>query len=112
MVDFNVRGGRKWRKAYNKIRKSKVARYACPSCSKSTVRRKGAGIWGCRSCGAQVAGGAYALSTPVGKLAQRLISDLRKKRRLAAEEIEHIEEEIESVEEEIESEASDITRGV
>ncbi len=96
MVKFHVRGGPRLRKAYTKIQKAKTARYACPSCSKVAVKRITVGMWKCRSCNSEFAGGAYELTTPTGRLSQRLISDLRKKGAISKEEIEKIEAEIES----------------
>ncbi len=88
MTQFNVRGGAKWRKAYDKVRAKKRAKYECPSCGKKAVRRVAAGIWECKSCGARIAGGSFELETPTGKLSKRLISDLSNQRKLAVEEIE------------------------
>lgn len=96
MVKFDVRGGSKHRKAYRKIKKAKTAKYECPACSKTSVRRESAGVWVCRSCGAKFAGGAYSLTTPAGRLAMRLISDLQKAGRVQ-ERIQSIEQEVESV---------------
>jgi large subunit ribosomal protein L37Ae len=92
MARFHVRGGAKWRKVHTKIYKAKNAKYACPACSKHSVERIGVGLWKCKSCSASFAGGAYELSTPVGRLSQRLISDLNKKGKISAEEIKALEE--------------------
>ncbi|MEM3364063.1 MAG: 50S ribosomal protein L37ae [Candidatus Micrarchaeia archaeon] len=97
MVKFHVRGGPKLRKAYVKIKRAKTARYACPACSKQSVKRVSVGMWECRSCGSQFAGGAYEFSTPTGRLSQRLISDLRKGI-LGKEALKMIEAEIEKAE--------------
>lgn len=97
MVKFHVRGGPKLRKAYAKIQKAKKAKYVCPACSKQSVKRESVGLWKCRSCCSEFAGGAYELSTPTGRLSQRLISDLRKGI-LSKEEIERLEAEIEKAE--------------
>ncbi|RMD65773.1 50S ribosomal protein L37ae [Candidatus Parcubacteria bacterium] len=100
MVDYRVRGGAKLRKQFARVQKAKRAKYECAACSKKSVRRKSAGVWECRSCGAVFAGGAYELSTPAGRLAKRLISDLRKGAAISEEELERIEQEVESAEEE------------
>ncbi|MCX8200415.1 MAG: 60S ribosomal protein L37a [Candidatus Micrarchaeota archaeon] len=97
MVRFHVRGGPKLRKAYVKIKKAKTSRYACPACSKQSVKRESVGMWRCRSCGSEFAGGAYELSTPTGRLSQRLISDLREGM-LGKEALRMIEAEIEKAE--------------
>ncbi|MCX8206156.1 MAG: 50S ribosomal protein L37ae [Candidatus Micrarchaeota archaeon] len=100
MARFHVRGGAKWRKAHTKIYAAKRAKYACPTCLKHSVRRVRAGMWECRSCKSQFAGGAYELSTPVGRLTQRLISDLAKKGKVSEEEIKELELAMESAGEE------------
>ena len=97
MVRFHVRGGPNLRKAYTKIQKAKKARYICPACSKKSVRRESVGMWKCRSCGSKFAGGAYELSTPTGRLSQRLLLEL-KKGALSKEYIEKLEAEIEKAE--------------
>ncbi len=99
MTRFYVRGGAKWRKVYTKIERAKAAKYVCPACSKQSVVRHGIGMWQCKSCGAEFAGGAYEFSTPAGKLAQRLIYDLSKKGGVTQAEMEEIENVFEEVEE-------------
>lgn len=86
MVDFNVRGGRKLRKSYNKIKKAKVSRYLCPTCSKKSIKRIKVGMWECNSCGSKYAGGAYEFTTSPGNVARRIISDLKKKNKMEVEE--------------------------
>jgi len=86
MVDFNVRGGRKLRKSYNKIKKAKVSKYMCPTCSKKSVKRITVGMWECVSCGSKYAGGAYEFTTSPGNVARRIITDLKKKGMVEIEE--------------------------
>jgi large subunit ribosomal protein L37Ae len=78
MVDFNVRGGRKLRKSYNKIKKAKTSKYLCPTCSKKSVKRIKIGVWECISCKSRYAGGAYEFTTSPGNVARRIIKDLNK----------------------------------
>lgn len=78
MVEFNVRGGRKLRKSYNKIKKLKTSKYMCPTCSKENVRRVTVGMWECASCGSKYAGGAYEFTTAPGRVAKRIIGGLDK----------------------------------
>jgi len=93
MVKFDVRGGRKLRKSYNKIKKAKTSKYLCPTCSKESVKRVKIGVWECVSCGAQYAGGAYEFTTSPGNVARRIITDLAKGNKSAIN-IEKIEEEL------------------
>lgn len=63
------------RKLAEKAIDSSRAWYECPKCHKKKVVRKGNSLWKCRSCGAELAGGAYALRTEVGEVAARLIGE-------------------------------------
>lgn len=51
--------------------------YACPVCAKPAVKRSGFALWSCRSCGAQIAGGAYSLETGVGAAARKALSSTK-----------------------------------
>lgn len=63
------------RKLYDAAQKAKRARYACPRCGKTSVKRVGYALWKCRSCSAKIAGGAYSLTTETGNLANRAIRE-------------------------------------
>jgi large subunit ribosomal protein L37Ae len=82
MVSSGVRGGRSVRLRLQKVQEKKKQKYACPRCEKMAVKRKETGIWFCRSCGVVFAGGAYSPTTPTGKVAMRIISDIRKSRKV------------------------------
>ncbi len=56
---FGVRYGLRLRKNVLTIDKLRHAKHKCPSCLKTTIRRKAAGIWFCKSCGIKFAGRAY-----------------------------------------------------
>jgi large subunit ribosomal protein L37Ae len=56
---FGARYGKKIRMAAVEADKRAHATYICPFCSRQAVRRKAAGIWQCRKCGAKMASGAY-----------------------------------------------------
>ena len=59
---FGARYGKKIRMAAVEAGRKAHARYTCPFCSRRAVRRKAAGIWQCRKCGAKIASGAYELA--------------------------------------------------
>lgn len=78
MVKFGVRGGAELRKRVAAIKKQKTSRYPCPRCGKKAVKRSGNSLWACNSCGAQIAGGAYSLTTAIGETARRLAEGISK----------------------------------
>lgn len=80
MVKIGVRGGAELRKRTATAKKQKSGRYACPKCGKSSVKHIAHSHWKCRSCAAEFAGGAYALSTPVGQAARRIVEDAARSR--------------------------------
>ncbi len=66
------------RKQYDGAERAKREKYACPKCGKKRVKRLGNALWKCKSCGAKIAGGAYALTTGVGEVANRMIREYSK----------------------------------
>ena len=67
------RFGASTRKLADSADKSKKGWHECPQCGKKKlVHGKSYSIWKCRSCGAEIAGGAYAPQTEVGQIAYRL----------------------------------------
>ncbi len=79
MADYNVRYGAELRKRAAAVNMARVSAYACPKCGKERVKRDSNSIWSCRACGAQFAGGTYALITPAGEVANRMFSDYAKR---------------------------------
>ena len=67
------RYGKKIRERESAATAQSRGRHACPKCAKKAVKRVGAGIWQCRSCGSKFAGGAYSPQTTIGVTAQRSI---------------------------------------
>ena len=53
------------------------AKYNCAFCGKDTVKRSVVGIWSCRACKKDVAGGAYSLSTATAATVRSTIRRLR-----------------------------------
>jgi large subunit ribosomal protein L37Ae len=58
---YGTRYGAALRKQIKKIEITQHAKYTCSFCGKDNVRRTAAGIWHCRSCRKDVAGGAYVM---------------------------------------------------
>ncbi|MCD6227244.1 50S ribosomal protein L37ae [Candidatus Micrarchaeota archaeon] len=67
MARPTVRGGVKTRKRMKKTQQLKNTKYLCPVCKKKAVVRLQYSVWVCKSCGATIAGGAWALNTGTGK---------------------------------------------
>ena len=57
---------------------AKRSSYECPKCFKLKVKRKGNGVWACRSCGAEFAGGAYSFRTEAGEISGRVTREYAK----------------------------------
>ena len=49
-------------------------KHECPRCQVRAARRLSVGLWQCRRCGNQFAGGAYSPFTKVGDIARRAAS--------------------------------------
>ena len=60
MADYRVRGGLKLKRKLEKVHKMQKAVYVCPNCKHKTLKRKASGIWYCKKCGLEMAGGAYS----------------------------------------------------
>ena len=58
---YGVRYGSSLRRQCKKLESQQHARYLCPFCGKSSVKRNATGIWSCNSCNRSIAGGAYTL---------------------------------------------------
>ncbi|MBI4361523.1 50S ribosomal protein L37ae [Candidatus Micrarchaeota archaeon] len=65
------------RKKVAAVKALTVAKHPCPFCGKQAVRRESTGIWKCRSCGAEFAGGAYTPQTEVGDAAKKAVDTLQ-----------------------------------
>ncbi len=77
MISSNKYGA-KIRKLVVAALRAKKAKYECTKCNKTKVSRVSFGVWCCRSCGAEFAGGAYTFSTGVGEVANRTINDYQR----------------------------------
>ncbi|EEB07918.1 60S ribosomal protein L43 [Schizosaccharomyces japonicus yFS275] len=76
---YGVRYGASLRRDIRKIEVQQHARYQCPFCGRSTVKRQAAGIWKCtgKNCGKIIAGGAWTVSTAAATSARSTIRRLR-----------------------------------
>ena len=68
---FGARYGRVARRRVADIEADMHEDHACPECGKTTVDRKGTGIWQCSFCEYTFAGGTYRPTTPAGKTVRR-----------------------------------------
>ncbi len=72
---FGPRYGAKLRRQVLDIERKRAEPHRCPSCAtKGSLKRKAAGLWVCKKCGAVFAGGAYVPYTDAGKAARRAIA--------------------------------------
>ena len=54
------------------------AKYVCPACGKSQVRRSSCGVWQCKGCKVTFAGGAFEFATSVATTAKVTMNRLKK----------------------------------
>jgi len=77
---YGTRYGASLRKQVKKIDLQQHAKYPCPFCGKTAVRRESVGIWKCRGCKKTMAGGAWSITTAAAVTARSTIARLRKQR--------------------------------
>jgi len=69
---LRTRAGFSVRKRWIKIVSRMESSHTCPSCMSQKVRRRSIGIWECKKCGLQFAGGAYQPATKMGQSSARM----------------------------------------
>merc|ERR1711976_337977 len=74
---YGTRYGASLRKDIKKMEVSQHSKYTCSFCGKENMKRRAAGIWGCKSCRKVVAGGAYVYSTTAAATVRSTIRRLR-----------------------------------
>jgi len=74
---YGTRYGASIRKQIKKVEITQHATYTCSFCGKDSVKRQVTGIWTCRACKKQVAGGAYSVSTATAAAVRSTIRRLR-----------------------------------
>ena len=77
---FGPRYGSQLKKRFLKVENDMHAKHKCPNCTSPTVRRKSVGIWNCKKCGLDFAGGAWVPVTPTGRTASRTTTSLEDQR--------------------------------
>ncbi len=75
---FGTRYGAKLRKQVKAIDILQRTKYICPFCGKNSIRRFAVGIWRCRACRRNIAGGAWEFSTVAAQTAKTTINRLKK----------------------------------
>ncbi len=85
MAKSKVRYGASLRKLAAAVDRQRTSKYPCPQCGKTAVKRSSYARWQCRSCGANFAGGAYSLTTPIGEASRRLLINIKKGSRVGKE---------------------------
>jgi large subunit ribosomal protein L37Ae len=75
---YGTRYGAKLRKQVKAIEILQRTKYTCPFCGKDSVRRAAVGIWRCKACRRNIAGGAWEFSTTAAQTARTTINRLKK----------------------------------
>lgn len=75
---YGTRYGQKLRKQVKAIEILQRTKYICPFCGKNSIRRFAVGIWRCKACRRNIAGGAWEFSTIAAQTARTTINRLKK----------------------------------
>merc|ERR1712159_198050 len=74
---YGTRYGASLRKQIKKIEVTQHATYTCSFCGRDAVKRQVVGIWKCKGCRKELAGGAYTVSTATASTVRSTIRRLR-----------------------------------
>lgn len=74
---YGTRYGSSLRKQIKKIEISQRTNYTCAFCGKDKVKRIAVGIWKCKGCKRNIAGGAWCLQTQGALIVRGTIRRLR-----------------------------------
>lgn len=77
---YGTRYGAKLRKQVKAIEILQRTKYICTFCGKNSIRRSAVGIWRCRACRRNIAGGAWEFSTIAAQTAKTTINRLKKEK--------------------------------
>ena len=75
---YGTRYGAKLRKQVKSIEILQRTKYSCPFCGKTAVKRAVVGIWRCKGCRRNIAGGAWEFATTAATTARTTINRLKK----------------------------------
>lgn len=75
---YGTRYGGAIRKIVKKFEIQQHAKYLCPPCGKTAVKRVACGIWKCKGCKITFAGGAFEFATSVATTAKATMNRLKK----------------------------------
>jgi large subunit ribosomal protein L37Ae len=75
---YGTRYGQKLRKQVKAIEILQRTKYTCPFCGKNSIKRTAVGIWKCKGCRRNIAGGAWEFSTIAAQTARSTINRLKK----------------------------------
>ena len=93
---YGTRYGAKLRKQVKAIEILQRTKYTCPFCGKDSIKRSAVGIWRCKACRRNIAGGAWEFSTTAAQTARSTINRLKKDAVELKKEVE-VEEAVEEV---------------
>ncbi|HLC36346.1 MAG TPA: 50S ribosomal protein L37ae [archaeon] len=71
---YGARYGVGIRKRLIKVEEKQKRKHSCPDCGFKKVSRRAAGIFSCRKCGLEFAGGAYFPETLTGNIVKKTVS--------------------------------------
>jgi large subunit ribosomal protein L37Ae len=90
---YGTRYGQKLRKQVKAIEILQRTKYTCPFCGKNSIKRAAVGIWKCKGCRRNIAGGAWEFSTTAAQTARSTINRLKKDTIELKKEVEEVVEE-------------------
>ncbi|MBN1940553.1 MAG: 50S ribosomal protein L37ae [Candidatus Diapherotrites archaeon] len=71
---FGSRYGVGIRKRLLKIESNQYREHHCPCCDSTRIKREAAGVFNCKKCGAEFAGGAYVPETMAGTIVKKMVT--------------------------------------
>jgi large subunit ribosomal protein L37Ae len=75
---YGTRYGAKLRKQVKSIEILQRTKYVCPFCGKTSVKRSAVGIWHCKGCKRNMAGGSWEFTTTAAVTSKTTITRLKR----------------------------------